>query len=106
MSSGSNPATTTGIRCFATKGSKIPQPVIVAAWPAARNPSTRVSGISATISMAGGMYLCADRIEKFFGSRGERTTAAVATAVVSNPVAKKTTSRSVLRASSTACDAL
>jgi hypothetical protein len=101
MSSGSKPATTTGIPWRSTKGSKIPQPVIVAACPAARNPSTRVSGISATISMTGGMYLCAERTEKFSGT-GPRTTAAVATAVVSKPVAKKTTGFSVSRASSTA----
>ncbi len=96
MSSGSNPATTTGVPCRATNGSKMPQPVIVAAWPAARNPSTRDSGISATISITGGMYLCADRTEKFRGGSA-RITAAVATAVVSNPVAKNTTS-SVARA--------
>ena len=62
----------------------------------------RVSGISATISMTGGMYLCADRIEKFFGI-SPRTTAAVVTAVVSNPVAKNTTSVSTARARSSAC---
>ena len=38
---------------------------MVAACPAARNPSTRVSGISATISMTGGMYLCAESTKKF-----------------------------------------
>jgi len=58
--------------------------VIVAAWPAARNPSTREPGISATISITGGIYLCAERTEKF-GGGSLRITAAVATAVVSNP---------------------
>lgn len=105
MSSGSNPATTTGILCRSTKRSNTPQPVIVAAWPAARNPSTRVSGISATISMTGGMYLCAESTEKLAGGSAS-TTAAVATAVVSNPLAKKTTSSVVSRASSAACAAL
>lgn len=57
MSSGSNPATTTGSRCRSTNGSKTANPVMVAAWPAARNPSTRLPGISATISITGGMYL-------------------------------------------------
>ena len=33
-------------RWRSTKGSKMPQPVMVAAWPAARKPSMRVSGIS------------------------------------------------------------
>ena len=42
----------------------------MAAWPAARNPSTRVSGISATISITGGMYLCADSTKKYFTSDG------------------------------------
>jgi hypothetical protein len=64
-----------------------------AACPAARKPSTLLSGISATISIAGGMYLCAERIEKFFGTPAS-STAAVATAVVSNPLAKNTTSSS------------
>ena len=50
MSSGSNPATTTGTRWRATKASKMPQPVIAAACPAAMNPSMRESGISHTIS--------------------------------------------------------
>ena len=49
-----------------------PQPVIVAACPAARKPSTRVSGISATISITGGMYLCAERTEKFGGGAAEQ----------------------------------
>ena len=78
---------------------------MVAAWPAARKPSTRVSGISATISITGGMYLCAESTEKFGGGSAS-STAAVATAVVSKPVAKKTTSSSVARASSTACATL
>ena len=70
-------------------------------WPAARNPSTRVSGISATLCMTGGMYLCAERMERF-GGISPRTTAAVVTAVVSNPVAKNTTSPDVARARSSA----
>jgi hypothetical protein len=58
--------------------------------------------MAATTSMAGGMYLCAGRIEKF-GGTPPSTAAAVATAVVSNPVAKNTTSRSGrARASSSA----
>ena len=105
MSSGSKPATTTGIRWRSTKRSKMPQPVMVAACPAARNPSTRVPGISATISMTGGMYLWAESTEKL-GGGSRRMTAAVATAVVSKPEAKKTTSSSVSRASSTACATL
>ena len=36
---GSKPATTTGTLCLATKGSKMPEPVIVAACPAARKPA-------------------------------------------------------------------
>ncbi len=51
----------------------------------------RVPGISATISITGGMYLCAESTEKF-GGGSPRSTAAVATAVVSKPVAKKTIS--------------
>src|ERR1051326_980497 len=103
MSSGSKPATTTGSLCRSTNGSKTAEPVIVAAWPAARNPSTRDSGISATISITGGMYLCAERTEKFFGGSSTMT-AAVATAVVSKPVAKKTTcSSGCCRAGSPAC---
>ncbi len=61
----------------------------------------RVSGISATISMTGGMYLWADRTEKLGGGSAS-STAAVATAVVSKPEAKKTISSSVCRARSTA----
>ncbi len=102
MSSGSKPATTTGMRWRSTNFSKIPQPVIVAACPAARNPSTRVCGICATSSIAGGTYLCADRIEKFLGRSCCKTIAAVATAVVSKPVAKKTTSSPLARARATA----
>ena len=83
----------------------MPQPVMVAACPAARNPSTRVPGISATISMTGGMYLWAESTEKL-GGGPRRMTAAVATAVVSKPEAKKTTSSSVSRASATACATL
>ena len=106
MSSGSNPATTTGSLWRSTNGSNTPQPVMAAAWPAARKPSTRVSGISATISMTGGMYLWADRKNRFGGGL-PRTTAAVATAVVSNPVAKKTTgSGAASFASATACATL
>ncbi len=105
MSSGSKPATTTGIPCFSTKRSKIAEPVIVAAWPAARKPSMRVIGISATISITGGMYLCAESTEKF-GGGSSRITAAVATAVVSKPLAKKTISSSLRLASSAASDAL
>ena len=67
---------------------------MVAACPAARKPSTRLPGISATISITGGMYLCAERTEKFCGGP-RRISAAVATAVVSKPVAKNTTSSSV-----------
>ena len=67
MSSGSKPATTTGRLWRSTKASKTPQPVIVAAWPAARKPSTCVSGISATISITGGMYLWAESTERFVG---------------------------------------
>jgi len=78
---------------------------MAAAWPAARKPSTRLPGISATISMTGGMYLCADSTVKFGGGSAS-TTAAVATAVVSNPLAKNTTSSVVSRASSTASAAL
>ena len=40
--------------------------------------------------MAAGTYLCAERIEKFGGGPASAT-AAVATAVVSKPLAKKTT---------------
>ena len=105
MSSGSKPATTTGRRWRSTNASNTPHPVIVAAWPAARNPSTVVSGISATISMTGGMYLCAERIERFSGNPF-RTMAAVATAVVSKPVAKNTTGSLRRSASSTAWPAL
>jgi hypothetical protein len=85
--------------------SKMPQPVIVAAWPAARNPSTRVPGISATISITGGMNLCAESTDRF-GGRPASTTAAVATAVVSKPVPKNTSGSSVPRAISTACATL
>ena len=49
----------------------------------------REPGISATISITGGMYLCAESTEKF-GGRPARIAAAVATAVVSKPVAKNT----------------
>ena len=101
MSSGSKPATTIGAPCCRAIGSNSLQPVTTAAWPAARKPSIFVSGSAATISIAGGTYLCADRIEKFAG-RSDNATAAVATAVVSKPVAKKTTSSVVSRARSTA----
>jgi hypothetical protein len=74
---------------------------MVAAWPAARKPSMRVSGISATISITGGMYLCADSTEKFAGGSSS-STAAVATAVVSKPDAKKTSSSVSVAASSAA----
>ena len=102
-SSGSNPATTTGSRWRSTNGRKTSDPVMAAAWPAARKPSTLLSGISATISIAGGMYLWAESTEKFAGTPAV-ITAAVATAVVSNPLAKKTTSSpGRASASSTAC---
>ena len=78
---------------------------MVAACPAARNPSTASPGVAATTSIAGGMYLCAERIERLSGSPF-RTIAAVATAVVSKPVAKNTTGSSRRSASSTACPAL
>ncbi len=105
MSRGSKPATTTGSPWRSTNRRKISEPVIVAAWPAARKPSTRVSGISATISITGGMYLWAESTEKLAGG-SSRSTAAVATAVVSKPLAKKTISSSVSRARSTAWLAL
>ena len=74
----------------------------MAAWPAARYPSIFVSGEAATISMAAGTYLWTERTEKFLGGPA-RTAAAVATAVVSKPEAKKATSSSGWRrASSTA----
>ena len=57
------------------------------------------------ISITGGMYLWADRTEKFAGGRS-RIAAAVATAVVSKPVAKKTSGASIARASATACATL
>ena len=101
MSSGSKPATTIDVPYRRAIGSNSLHPVTTAAWPAARKPSIFVSGRAATISIAGGTYLCADRMEKFFG-RSVRATAAVATAVVSNPVAKNTTSSRVSRARSTA----
>jgi hypothetical protein len=91
MSSGSKPATTTGFPVRAANGSKISQPVMMAAWPAATKPSIRVSRLCATTSIAAGTYLCTERIEKFFGGPASAT-AAVATAVVSKPEAKKTTS--------------
>ncbi len=75
---------------------------MMAAWPAAMNPSIRLSFDPATRSMAAGTYLCTERIEKFGGS-GVSATAAVATAVVSKPEAKNTTSSAgCARASSTA----
>jgi hypothetical protein len=64
-----------------------------------------VAGISATISITGGMYLWAESTEKL-GGGSATITAAVATAVVSKPLAKKTTSSAVSRAISTACAAL
>jgi hypothetical protein len=69
MSRGSKPATTTGMPWRSTKRSKIFHPVMVAAWPAARKPCTRVWGISATISITGGMYLWADRRRSSSGGR-------------------------------------
>jgi hypothetical protein len=42
MSIGSNPATTTGTLCRSTNFSNTPQPVIVAAWPAAESFDARV----------------------------------------------------------------
>ena len=77
---------------------------MVAAWPAAMNPSMLVSFISETTSMAAGTYLWDERTEKFSGTPA-RSTAAVATAVVSKPLAKKTTcSAGRARAISTAWD--
>jgi hypothetical protein len=60
-----------------------------------------VSGISATISITGGMYLCAESTKKFDGGSWS-TAAAVATAVVSKPVAKNTSGSRIWRARSTA----
>ena len=65
------------------------------------NPSIRESGISHTISITGGMYLCADSTKKFGGGPA-RIAAAVVTAVVSNPVAKKTSGSDDPRAVATA----
>ena len=64
-----------------------------------------VSSLSATTFIAAGTYLCTDRIEKFFGGLASAT-AAVATAVVSKPEPRKTTSSlGCFSASSTACEA-
>ena len=95
MSSGSKPATTTGMRWRSTKrleDAPAGDRRGVAGGEEALDPRAR--GISATISITGGMYLCAESTEKL-GGGSPRRTAAVATAVVSKPVAKKTTSSSV-----------
>ena len=56
--------------------------------------------------MAAGTYLCDESTEKLSGTPA-RITAAVATAVVSKPLAKKTTcSSGCLFAISTACETL
>ena len=50
-----------------------------------------VVSIDATTSIAAGTYLCTERIEKF-GGTAESAIAAVATAVVSKPLPRNTTS--------------
>ncbi|MFO0746254.1 MAG: hypothetical protein U1F43_11345 [Myxococcota bacterium] len=57
----------------------------------------RESGVRATTSMAAGTHLWADSTNRF-GGGSSSSTAAVATAVVSKPVAKNTTGSLVARA--------
>ena len=63
---------------------------MMAAWPAAMKPSMCDSLERDTTSMAAGTYLCTERMEKL-GGRSVSAMAAVATAVVSKPEARKTT---------------
>ncbi len=96
MSSGSKPATTRGLpKSRATKAYGR-QPITVETCPGPMNPSSLRSGDSRMALMAGRIVTWLQRTEKFRtpSAAARRTVSAVEGAVVSNPIATKTTRRS------------
>jgi hypothetical protein len=89
---------TIGTRYFAAIGSYSVQPITAQTWPAARNAWTWHAGESRIAVIAGGTRTCDTSTEKL--SRPSlsacETAMALAGAVVSKPMAKKTTCRSGL----------
>ncbi len=98
MSSGSKPVTTMGTPYFSTSGGYCEVPMTLQTCPAARNACTRQVGDSMIAAIAGGTSTCETSSEKF--SMPSRlawwTVIALAGAVVSKPMPKKTTWRSRL----------
>ena len=98
MSSGSNPEITTGRLYSAGMNSNGRAPTTVDTWPGPMKPSRRRSGDSISARSGGTIVTWLHMTEKFRtpSARARLSVNAVEGAVVSNPIAKKITSRSGL----------
>ncbi len=102
MSSGSKAVTTTGLPYSSTMKSYGRVPITVETWPGAMNASSRRPGESRIARSGGPIVTWLQKAEKLRTSsaRARSSVSAVAGAVVSKPIAKKTTSRSGFRRAS------
>ncbi len=98
MSSGSKPETTNGLPCSAGMKSKGRAPTTVATWPGPTKPSMLMSGSASSACSGGTIATWLQKQEKLPtpSAFARCSVSAVEGAVVSNPIAKKTTSRSGL----------
>ena len=90
----SNPVITIGILYFKAKFLNCFSPIIVATWPGHKNASTFKFGFKTKLSIACGIVFKLFKMEKFliFLLCAISILNAIIGAVVSNPIAKKTTS--------------
>ena len=105
MSTASKPVTTAALPKRSGRKAYGAVPVTVQTCPGRMKPSTSTSPEPSSAASAGGTVLCTERIEKFGIPSRSASASVPATSgeVVSNPVAKKTTSREgSLRASASA----
>src|SRR5512134_450305 len=102
MSSGSNPATTHGMRCTEATARYASAPMTAETWAGHRNPSMRTPGSEARTPIASGIVRMEERTEKFAipPCAAVRMAPAMAGAVVSNPTPRNTTSRAGREAAS------
>jgi hypothetical protein len=96
MSSGSKAVTTTCLPYLAGMNAYGAVPITVETWPGAMKASIRVPGVSRIARSGGTIVTWLQKAEKFRtpAARARSSVIAVAGAVVSKPIAKKTISRS------------
>ncbi len=95
-SSGSKPVITIGTRTAGRSARTRSHPITVQTCPGPRNPCTRLSGAWRSAVIIGGTRTCETSTLKFSSRRRRaiQTAIALGGAVVSKPIAKKTTWRS------------